>query len=290
MARRQHGAVAHDQLIDLGYTRDSVRYRLKAGRLQSVHPGVYVFGAQPMSQRTRWFAALLATRPHPFLSHLSAAAICQIAREVGGVHLWTTNPSARNLRGVTVHRARRIDPADVTRVDGFPVTTVSRTLFDLAELLPFRRFEKAFEQADRMNLLDMTALGATAERNPGRGGLRAFHAICDSYLSTPDANEGIEREFQVLLREEGISPPLLNLLVLGQVVDCWWPKSRFVVELDSRGYHSDWAARERDMVRDAKLLRHGIPTLRVTSRRMREERPELVADLRVQTGRKPSLR
>lgn len=82
----------------------------------------------------------------------------------------------------------------------------------------------------------------------------------------------------------------MNVLVAGQKVDCYWPQARFVVELDSRGYHSNWAARERDMVRDANLLRLGIVTLRVSWRRMRDERSELVADLRARTGQAVLLR
>lgn len=196
----------------------------------------------------------------------------------------------RKLRGVTVHRARRLGPADVTRIDGLPVTTLPRTLLDLAETESTSRFERIFEEADRRGLLDTDALRATAERNPGRRGLKPYLALAETYFSTPDAEEGIEREFQVLLREEGLPLPQVNVLVAGHRVDCYWPASRFVVELDSRGYHSHWAARERDMVRDANLLRNGIVTLRVTRRRMREDRPDLVTDLRARTGRTPLLR
>ena len=49
-----------------------------------------------------------------------------------------------------------------------PVTTVARTLFDLAEVLDLSRLERAFEAAERAELLDMRAVLLTAERNPGR--------------------------------------------------------------------------------------------------------------------------
>jgi len=44
------------------------------------------------------------------------------------------------------------------------------------------------------------------------------------------------------------------------------------------------------MVRDADLLAIGITTLRVTHRRMREERRALVADIRLHTRRSAALR
>jgi hypothetical protein len=199
------------------------------------------------------------------------------------IHVTTTCRSTRDLHGVTVHRARSIHPADRTRVDGFPVTTLSRTLLDLAETLAPARLEAVFEEADRRELLDLNELRATAERNPGRRGLRPYLALIDGYFPTPDANEGIEREFQLLLLDEGLPLPEVNVLVAGHTVDCFWPAANFVVELDSREHHRTWAARERDLVRDADLLRAGVPSMRVTRRRMRSERAQLVADLRAQT-------
>ena len=179
-----------------------------------------------------------------------------------------------------VHRARSIHPSDRARVDGFPITSLSRTLLDLAEALTPERFEAVFEEADRRELLDLNELRATAERNPGRRGLRPYLALIDGYFSTPEAREGIEREFQLLLHEEGLPLPELNILAAGHTVDCYWPAADFVVELDSREHRRTWAAREGDLVRDADLLRGGVPTLHVTKRRMREDRPKLVADIR----------
>lgn len=285
LAQRQHGAVGRDQLMALGFTRDSITHRLRTGRLHEVHRGVYAAGPQPLNQRGRWYAALLATRPTTALSHLSSTAIRGLSAEGPAVHVTTATASTRKLRGVTVHRARRLDPAELTRIDDLPVTTLERTLLDLAEVLSPHRFESIFEQADRRDLLNMSALRACAARNPGRRGLKPFRSLVDRYFSTPGAEEGIERQFQVLLREERLPMPQVNVLVAGQRVDCYWPEARFVVELDSRDRHSHWAARERDMVRDANLLRIGIVTLRVTSRRMREERSELVADLASQLPR-----
>ena len=226
-------------------------------------------GSQPLDQRGRWTAALLATLPHPFLSHLSAAAHRGLAREATTIHITTASRCPRELRGVTVHRARSIDPADVTHIDGFRVTGLPRTLLDLAETLSPARFASIFEEADRRELLDWKDLHATAARNPGRRGLKPYLDLISHYQPTPGAEEGLEREFQLLLHEEGLPLPEVNVLLAGHKVDCYWPAANFVVELDSRTHHSHWQARERDLVRDADLLRLGIPTLRVTSRRMR---------------------
>lgn len=233
---------------------------------------------------------MLAAQPSSFLSHTSAAAELQVCREGPRVHVIAPRRTPRRLEGVLVHRPRHLDPADLTRCNGLPITTLPRTLLDLAEILPYDRLRSVAEEAERLELLDLDALTATMTRNPGRRGLKPLSALISHHRALPITHEGIEREFQVLVREEGLPLPQVNVLLAGQRVDCYWPEARFVVELDSRGFHSNWAARERDMVRDANLLRIGIATLRVTHRRMREERSELVADLRVHTGRGPLLR
>jgi very-short-patch-repair endonuclease len=74
--------------------------------------------------------------------------------------------------------------------------------------------------------------------------------------------------------------PLVNTLVHGYEVDCYWPDAGLVVELDSRKWHGHWDARERDLRRDATMLRNALRTLRVTWRRLKEEPDELEADLR----------
>lgn len=285
LAARQSRAVGHDQLLALGYDYDAIRYRIRAGRLQRRHPGVYIVGPGNPDQRGGWFAALLAARPHPVLSHLSSAAKRGLARERGQVHVTTVSRSSHKLRGVTVHRARRLDSADVTRIDDLPITTLARTLLDLAETEPFHRLEKIFEEADRRGDLDFDAIGACIARNPGRRGIRPLTRLLDDHLAVGNANEGLERLFQRFLVEEGFPQPHTNVLVAGLLVDCYWPAQNFVVELDSRDFHSHWAQQERDRVRDGTLLRAGVPSLRVTFRRIVKERNELVADLASQLPR-----
>jgi very-short-patch-repair endonuclease len=244
-----------------------------------VHPRVYAVGAQPLVAHGRWYAALLACRPDPVLSHLSSAAKRGLAAERGAVHVTVSRRSPRELHAVTVHRCRRLDPADVERIDGMPVTTLARTFLDLAETEPFDRLRSIAEEAERRELLDLAAIEACIGRNPGRRGIAPLNALLADHVPVARTREGLEREFQLFLAERGLPQPLFNVVVAGLLVDCWWPEARFVVELDSRGFHGHWSAAERDRERDAKLLRLGIASLRVTDRRLRTGRPALAADI-----------
>ncbi len=280
LARRQSGVVAHDQMLDLGFTAGAVRYRLRCARLRPIHPRVYAVGAQPLVARGRWFAALLACRPRPALSHLSSAQAQDLARERGPVHVSVPGrPSARRLDGVVIHRPRRLGPEDLVRIDGLPVTTVARTLLDLAETETRDRLRAVAEEAERLGRLDPVAVRACMERNPGRRGLRRLAELVDEWHPVGRANEGLERRFQLFLAEYGLPEPRCNVLVAGLLVDFWWPDAGLVVELDSREFHSHWSAVERDHERDAKLTRLGIHTLRVTARRLCRDRDELAADI-----------
>ena len=187
---------------------------------------------------------------------------------------------------MVIHRVRALDPLDLARSeDDLPITALHRTLLDLAEILPFARLESIFEEIGRRDWLDLDEIGACMTRNPGRRGLGPLTRLLDDYLAVGHANEGLERLFQRFLAEEGFPRPETNVLVAGLLVDCHWPEHNFVVELDSRDFHSHWAQGERDRVRDGTLLRAGVPSLRVTHRRITRERSELIADLASQLPR-----
>ena len=183
-----------------------------------------------------------------------------------------------------MHRPRRIDPEDIVRIDGLPMTSVPRTLLDLAQLLPFGRLEKAVDAADRRGSLDLIALASVLERYRGHRGGRNLRRILRGYLSTPGAEEGIERDFEQFLDEYRFPLPQLKTIVEGLLVDCWWPAARFVVELDSKGWHKTWQDHERDRKRDAVLLRAGIASLRITYWRLHNEREEVARDVAAGLG------
>ncbi len=66
--------------------------------------------------------------------------------------------------GVEVHHAPELHPDDVTVVSGIPVTSVSRTLVDLAEILPRDELREVFADARANGMLDMDAVEASYSR------------------------------------------------------------------------------------------------------------------------------
>jgi hypothetical protein len=81
--------------------------------------------------------------------------------------------------GVVVHRGPPLHPDDVTVVDGVPVTSPSRTLIDLAEVLDEDELRECFERARGLGLLDPEALRASRERVEWRPSLVLVDRLID---------------------------------------------------------------------------------------------------------------
>jgi uncharacterized protein DUF559/putative AbiEi antitoxin of type IV toxin-antitoxin system len=278
LAGRQHGVVARRQLAALGLNRGAIRHRLNAGRLHSVHRGVYAVGHPQLTRHGRWIAGVLACGDEAVLSHRCGAALWGLAATgMSRVEVTVASRGRRRRAGIQLHQVRRLHPEDRSERIGIPVTSVARTLLDLLEIVDLRRLERAFEEAERMRLLDLRAIERTCERNPGRRGLRPLRVLLGALHPAPHTRSELERRFLRFCRDAGLPPPTANVIVEGLEVDALWPASRLVVELDGYAFHHTRAAFERDRARDATLQLAGYRVLRLTARRLAEE-PEAVAE------------
>ncbi len=270
LAERQHGVVSLRQLQALGLGAGAIEHRIATGRLHRIHRGVYAVGRPSLTRKGHWMAAVLACGPGAVLSHRSAAALWQL-REDG----WKTDvtvPGDRRSRGfIKAHRAR-MDPADITHCDGIPVTTVARTLLDLAAVLDRDQLVKTVEESERRKLFDLRAVEAVLTRNGRRCGTPALRDVLAVYREPPPTRSDLERDFLALVRRTAAVPePHVNVRVEGFEVDAFWPRSRLVVELDGRGYHTSPRVFEADRARDAVLQRAGYRVIRITRHRLRAD-------------------
>jgi hypothetical protein len=159
----------------------------------------------------------------------------------------------------------------VTSHEGIPVTTVARTLFDLAEVAPYGELKRTAEAADRRNLLRLRELEEACERGQGRRALRPVRRLLSELCAPLEGRSPLEIRFAEFLQEHGIPTPAQNVLVLGHEVDALWPAAKLIVELDSWEHHGDRAAFERDRARDPELMLAGYRTIRITHRRLDAE-------------------
>lgn len=286
LAVRQHGVVAHRQLRELGFRPRAIQHRVAAQRLHGVHTGVYAVGRPELELRGRWMAAVLAAGPGAVLSHGDAAALLELRQAgAGAVHV-TGRRSRRGGRGIRVHRVRHLRPEDTTTVERIPVTSVARTLLDLAEVLQPRQLERAFEQAERLRVLDLRAVERVCTRSHGRRGLRALRDLLaeEQIAAALHTRSELERRFLDLCRDNALPIPALNVSVAGFEVDAFWPQARLVVELDGYSFHRSRESFERDRARDAALQVAGCRVVRVTQMRIAREPGRIAQDLRALLG------
>ena len=281
LAARQHGVFARWQLLELGLTNRAIDYRLSIGRLHLIHRGVYAVGHKRITRRGHWMAAVLACGPAAVLSHRSAATLWRFL-DAAGPRIDVTMPTrgGRSIRRINRHRVRHLPPEDTNRLDEIPVTTVARTLFDLAEVVPSSVLEGAFEAAERAELLDMTAVRPTMERNPGRRAHKRLRSLLPDLAPPEPTRSELERLFHRLCRLVDLPLPQVNVLVEGFEVDAFWPAQHLVVEADSWQFHKTRAAFERDRARDAALQVAGYRVIRVTYLQLRDDPAGVAATVR----------
>ena len=284
LAERQHGVVARRQLLELGVDRHAIRYRLLVGRLYVLHPGIYAVGHRAVSVAARDMAAVLACGPGALLSHRAAGS------------RWRLRPSARPGIDVTVPRRRGeregielhvglVPPDERTMRDGIPVTTVPRTLLDLAAVLRPDQLERAIEQAELLRLTDPLSLPVVLQRYPGRRGTATLRRLlAGAQLGATVTRSTLEERFLAFVADIGLPRPEVNawLRLDGEwiEVDCLWRAERVALELDGHRVHGTRAAFERDRSRDRLLHVEGWTPVRITWRQLARDASGLESDLR----------
>jgi very-short-patch-repair endonuclease len=293
LAERQHGVVARRQLLAARLTREAIAHRIRVGRLHSLYRGVYAAGHRLLSPEARWMAAVLAAGPRGVLSHRSAAALWRI-RPWRGSNVDVTLPSSRRQRpGITWHVTNL--PADeVTSLAAIPLTTVPRTLLDLAAVLDHRGVERAINEAQVQRYTDPLSLPALLARYPRRRGTATIRAILAAGdVGTSLTRSELEERFLRFVAQRGLPRPQLNvpIAVRGRFVegDCVWRGARVIAELDGRGVHGTTAAFERDRARDRALNAAGWRVVRITWRQLSREQQELEQDIRALLGARQSV-
>jgi very-short-patch-repair endonuclease len=269
IAATQHGVVARRQLLELGLSAQAIQHRIEKGRLHRIERGVYAVGRPELSRRGRWMAAALGSGSGAALSYGSAAALWGIGRERdGSIEVSVSSGSARSRFGVMVYRRTNLPASDVTVNRGIPVTSVARTLIDIAGRLGRADLERAVNEADRLGLIDPPTLLEVLDQHPGKHGVGPLRELLGERTFRLTDSE-LERRFLRLVGETGLPIPLTQQRLNGFRVDFVWPDLRLVVETDGLTYHRTPAQQARDRVRDQAHLAAGFTPLRFTHAQVR---------------------
>jgi hypothetical protein len=162
-------------------------------------------------------------------------------------------------------------PSDTTRRVQIPTTTATRTIYDLASTLPLSPTRRAFEKAERLNLLNRPRLHQLVEASPThRGNATLKQLLAARLLPLTETRSWLEDLLLFICAEHSLPRPATGVPLLGYEVDFLWPAARFVIEADG-GDHLDPTQRDRDNTRDIVLARAGYLVRRYSSRAMGDE-------------------
>lgn len=250
----QHGNVALRQLLAAGLSRQAVKRRVKKGLLHREFRGVYRVGHRAPSVEARYMAAVLACGEGAVLAGRAAAYLYGLIKgSASAPEVISLAP--RRVRGVTTHSARHLDPREVTIWCGIPVTTVARTVVDLAGELTPRPLGRACHEAQVRHRMTAAMVYAVLDRRPRAPGARKLHHIFrGDFLITLSE---LERLVLELLRSATLPLPQTNRHVDYGYVDCRWPERRLTIELDSYRYHHTRHAWEEDRRRERSARLRG---------------------------------
>lgn len=288
LAAGQHGVVGRSQLLDAGIPRTSIDRQI--GRLLfPLFPATYAVGRPMVTQDGLWKAGALCAGGEAAIGYRSAAALwgflaprpsVDVIRPRHRLNCRSTIylDGRRTLVPLNARRARHLPEHHLHHVRGIPVTSVSRTLLDLAGILDRKSLERAFIEADRLDLIrdeELMEMVGRANGHRGAGNLRTL--IAGRIPDLANLRSVLEGMFLTLCRDEGIERPETNVMIGPFEVDCVWRAQRLILELDGYEFHRGIEKAERDADRMSELRARGWSTMRVTWRMVTKE-PALLAE------------
>jgi hypothetical protein len=171
-----------------------------------------------------------------------------------------TTTKDRHIKGIRIHRTRALDAGHVTRRFRIPITTVARTIVDVAADLTLDGLARVCHEAGIKYKTTPAQVDAVLARRPNSPKAanvrRVLHGDVHVTLSE------LERRFLKLLKEHNLPLPITNKIASEKRVDCRWPEYHLTVELDSYRFHNSrhsWEQgyeRERDAYAREDAFRH----------------------------------
>jgi hypothetical protein len=153
--------------------------------------------------------------------------------------------AGRRRPGMVIHRVKSLHDLDTSMLDGIPLTTVPRTLLDLAPRATPGKLTRMCHEAWVLHDTAPEHVDATIARNPRKPGAAKLRRAQRADVTLSE----LERLFVALCSDHGLPLPRTNIDVKGDKVDCQWPAHGLTIELHSWRYHGSRQAFERDLAR-----------------------------------------
>jgi hypothetical protein len=286
LARRQHGVFSIKQIRAFGATAKMTRYRLRTGRWELAHAGIYRLAGAPLTWQGRAMAASLSSEIGA-VSHLAAAHLWGLDGfgPVGRVDVTVprhTRP--RPQGGVRFHESLAFDLAAVTTQWGIRVTGPARTVLDVCaaagrdEMMALA----ALDEVRRRGLATWAVLWECLILHAcrGRNGVVLYRQVLVKRWGKSVPHGKFARLVERLLEDAGLPVPDHEYKIGKYRVDMAFPLWKIAIELDGRDPHAREKAFELDPIRRNWLEVRGWMVLNITWDRLINDPAGIVAELR----------
>jgi hypothetical protein len=277
LAFSSFGLVKRPQLLAEGITRQELRSRLRSGGLLLEYRGVYRVGHRAPSTESRYLAAVWACGPKARLKGRPAGHLLGLTKGAAPPPE-VMAPVLRRVPGVKTSRYRRLDPRDAIVWRGIPVTSVARTLVDLAAVLNAEDLARACHEAGVRHRTTPAQVEAVLKRRPGSKGASKLRAIMRGDVQVSLSK--LERRFRELMLAADLPIPEMNKVVSERRVDCRWHEVKLTLELNSYRFHNSRHSWERDYERAREAYARGDEFRQYTWRDVFEDPARMMAELR----------
>ncbi len=284
-----HGVVSARQFTTFGADRFTAYRLVERGELAVILPGVFRSLHWPQTPEQLMVAACVR-HPYAAVGSLTAAkswSFRQLPR-FEKLHLVVPASMSPTIPGTVIHRTRQLPALDiVTRADGIRVTSPTRTLFDIADLVGGEVTATNLEMLINDGRGTFVTHASTLHRlaHPSRPGSRTMGEVI---ASRPAWRAAMQSHLEKVVLDEierlGLPTPEVQYIVAlpgGDRVrlDFAWPTSRVVLEVDHPYWHALFADSHRDKRRDRKMATLGWLTVRMTDLDVDAGLSETLADV-----------
>lgn len=178
IAENQGGYFSASQARECGFSWDRLSKNAKSGKFTRVAHGIYRFTQFPYSPYEDLFIAHLRAGLKSVISHESALSVYELSDVLPHeIHVIVPRSSSVRRKGIRQH-TNKLKKRDISSREGLPITTVARTLADVASSgLAGELIMQAIDEALSRGLVTKKELNLQEKAHGGR-----FRKICKKYL------------------------------------------------------------------------------------------------------------
>lgn len=295
--RRQHGLLPRPQILEADVPSATLDAWVARAHLEVVETGVYRLPGSAIPDAQRLLAAVLRAGAGACLAGWSACALYGFEGFDLRQRAWVAIPARRRVRGVDFI-VERTDLArgQVAVVDGIRATIPHRALLDAAGRVTPKAARVGIDDGRRKGMVTLERLLQTAVELGNHPGAVAVRRLFGSGALDQDGE--LERQLALALHAVGLQP-VWGMEVLPRiVVDACFRDASYILEGDGGYWHTIETDLAADVSREGALLADGWLVRRIRSDELRDQRDELLAEIKATTiarrdaglGRRPDWR